>query len=234
MPKNCPPSLVASMKACLTMSAEMAPLDISSLSSPILLPVLSAITASGEKPALIICKRSCPINFPTDCICEKDSVSAWNFCASPIEMSPIALSIGIISSGLTLKPSIVCAPLARSFSWRGVAAANSFICRISSALACWLPRRVRNDTSRACISLRTLTTCLMKAIACCAEKAIPIALPTPRRASRMRLLSSCALCEICRNLPVARCTSLSSCEVSRVTLAAISPPLPWIISVVVV
>ena len=113
MPWNLPPSSVADLKASATMSAEMAPADISSLSSLMLLPVFRLISVSGLKPALIIWSKSCPMSLPVADICEKASVSDWNRCASPMLMSPICLRVGMTFSASMLKPSIICAPLAR-------------------------------------------------------------------------------------------------------------------------
>ena len=145
------------MKASATISALMAPALISSLSSDIPLPVLRLISVSGLNPALIICRRSCPISLPVALICEKASDSDWKRCASPIDMSPIALSIGMTFSASMLKPSMVCAPAARSFSMSGVDTAKSFSSpNIASAFA-WSPSSTENEVCSDCISLRTFT-----------------------------------------------------------------------------
>ena len=162
IPLNVPPSPAAWAKASATMSAEIAPADISSLSSEMLLPVIFDISTRGLKPALIICNRSCPISLPVEDICEKASTSELNFSLLPIEISPICRSMGMTFSASTLKPRSVCAPLARSPSCIGVLTAKSLISPKNSFALSLLPNRVSKDISRASISPRVLITELAK------------------------------------------------------------------------
>ena len=127
IPWNFPPSEVASINALVIISAEIAPSSISFLSLPIDLPVCSLMTDNGLKPALIICKRSCPISLPVERIWANARTSELNLSALPIETSPIARRIGITSSAAVLNERRVCAPFASSCIPIGVVTAKSLI-----------------------------------------------------------------------------------------------------------
>ena len=155
---NFPPSAVAEAKASATISAEIAPFDISSFSTEMFLPVFSAITESGLNPALIICNKSVPISFPAECICANASTSELNRWELPIEISPICFNVGITFSAAILNPNMVCAPLARSFNPIGVSTANSLNSPKNFLALSSLPNKTPKETSRLSISPLTLMT----------------------------------------------------------------------------
>ena len=157
IPLNFPPSAVASAKACATISDEIAPLLISSLSWATDLPVVSDIVLSGLKPAFTICNKSWPMSFPVADICANARARELKRCASPIEISPICLSVGISLSASTPKPSKSCAPLLRSFSISGVSTANCFNSLKKDAAFSLFPRRTSKEIWKLSISPRTLT-----------------------------------------------------------------------------
>ena len=148
---NFPPSPVASLNACCTISKVMLPCDISSFRVPMLLPVRFDISSSGLKPALMSCSRSCPCSLPAERICEKANVSELSFSASPIDTSPNIRRLSTTSVSLKPKPSIVCAFLNTSVP-RMV-----FCCRSTSSLvsfppAALLPVSTSNETCNCCLS----------------------------------------------------------------------------------
>lgn len=186
IPWNLPPSAVADLKASSTIFALTDPALISSLSVDMALPVFALISVSGLNPALIICSRSCPISLPVALICENARVSELNLSRFPIEMSPMDFSIGITFSSSMLKPSIVCAPCARSSSRIGVLVTYWRICPNSSAAFVSLPRRVANETSRLWISERTFIISLMNDLMRPIANVAAIVPPTPLNTSAMR------------------------------------------------
>ena len=136
-----PPSAVATRIASATISKEIAPSPIRSLSSATLLPVCWAMTVRGLKPWLIIWRRSCPMSLPHDCTCAKTSARPWNFWRSPIAMSPSVFSDGMTVWTSAPKESRSFDALERSSKVRGVdeaKARRSARCALAASIE---PRR---------------------------------------------------------------------------------------------
>ena len=119
------------MNACWTISAETAPLDISSFKVAIDFPVFSEIICNGLNPAFIIWFKSCPISLPAADICENAKVSELNLLDSPIEISLMAFKYLIVSSACMLNPSIIFSAPTISDIVSGEILASSLICGIS-------------------------------------------------------------------------------------------------------
>ena len=115
------------------MSALIAPLAISSFSSPMDLPVVREISSSGLKPALIIWLRSWPVSLPVEDIWANANVSDSIFCASPWEISPSWPSLRVASSALIPNAMRVWVFFAKSSMPNGVFAAWVF----RSLTSCW-------------------------------------------------------------------------------------------------